>query len=273
MTEKIILDTDIGTDADDAIALVYAIRSGLDLKLVTTVHGDTVLRASIAKKICDLLGIDIPVVAGEQYPLKQKQLFWTGLEGKGFVAHKDQNSPTQGVEAIIDTVNAYKHECSIVAIGPLTNIARAFEKDASIPGKINNLYLMGNAIIRQTEYLLNYRAHNFKVDPEAVDIVMKTDLPTTIVTTEVCKQSHLTRQEIQSLARSSHQLRVYIAKSALAWMDYIKYETAFLYDPLVVQHVLDGNCTHKQQFGKTHITTGCRYDIKPLVLKTLQELG
>ena len=60
----LIIDTDIGTDIDDALALAFALKLGLDLKLITTVHGDTLLRAKIAKKLTQLLGADIPVAAG-----------------------------------------------------------------------------------------------------------------------------------------------------------------------------------------------------------------
>ena len=77
MPDKLIIDTDIGTDVDDAIALTYAIRSGIDIPLITTVHGNTTIRARIARKLVSLLGKDIPVVAGAEKPLKQP-----GQEGK-----------------------------------------------------------------------------------------------------------------------------------------------------------------------------------------------
>ena len=68
--KKLIIDTDIGTDIDDAIALVYAVRSGYDIPLITTVHGNTIRRALIAQKLASLLGADIPIAAGEKKPLK-----------------------------------------------------------------------------------------------------------------------------------------------------------------------------------------------------------
>ena len=89
-SKKLIIDTDIGTDIDDALALVYAVRSGYNIPLITTVHGDTVRRAHIAKKLTHLLGADILVAAGEQKPLKQHHLYWYGDEGEGFIgAHEN----------------------------------------------------------------------------------------------------------------------------------------------------------------------------------------
>ena len=71
---KLILDTDIGTDVDDALALAFALRHPeLDLRAVTTVSGDTVRRARIAKKLLLLAGRDdIEVAAGERGEQSQR---------------------------------------------------------------------------------------------------------------------------------------------------------------------------------------------------------
>jgi inosine-uridine nucleoside N-ribohydrolase len=65
---KFIIDTDIGSDADDALALAYALKSGIEVALVTTVHGDTRLRGSVAKKfsyrICDEVRIIEKIPSG-----------------------------------------------------------------------------------------------------------------------------------------------------------------------------------------------------------------
>ena len=71
---NIILDTDIGTDGDDALALVYGIAQQIDIKLISTVHGNTPLRAKIANHITDLAKTAIPIVAGIEKPIKQEEL-------------------------------------------------------------------------------------------------------------------------------------------------------------------------------------------------------
>ena len=182
---KLIIDTDIGTDPDDAIAIAYAIKSGVEIPLITTVHGNMNIRGNIAKKLTELLGADIPVAQGEGTPIKQTHIYWTGLEGKGFLNGKDSYDVRKdGVDALAESVYANKGEVNIAAIGPLTNIARAFERYPDLPEHINHVYMMGNAILCEHTYHLNYRSHNFKVDPEAIDQVMAADVSKTIITTE-----------------------------------------------------------------------------------------
>jgi len=73
---SLIIDTDIGGDVDDSIAIYYAVKSGMDIKLISTVHGNTELRAKIAKKLTTLLDVEIPVAAGEEFPIKQRQIWF-----------------------------------------------------------------------------------------------------------------------------------------------------------------------------------------------------
>ena len=101
-TKPLIIDTDIGSDIDDAIAVSYAIRSGMDIKLITTVHGDTAKRAMIARKLSILLGANIPVAAGEEKPIRQGHIYWYGDEGGGFIESENDNAIRKdGVDALI----------------------------------------------------------------------------------------------------------------------------------------------------------------------------
>lgn len=267
---KLIIDTDIGTDADDAMALTYAVRSGMDIALISTVHGNTRIRAAIAEKLCGLLGANIPIAAGEGIPAKQKFLYWTGLEGKDFLAPGEQFvGRTDGVEAIIETARAHAGDVEIVAIGPLTNIAAAFERAPDLVGKVNRMYLMGNAMLCGNTYHLNYRAHNFKADPEAADAVLALPIPKLLITTEVSKQLPVTPAELDGWMQSGDPVCGYLAQSARTWMQYIKYDTAFLYDPLVLEHARDPSVTTRATYGSLQITTAVDLTFKGRFLKTV----
>ncbi len=268
---KLIVDTDIGTDADDAIALVYAIRKGIDIPLITTVHGDTLFRARVAKKLTALCGRTIPVIAGEKNPIRQKQIYSSGIEDKAFVGDTAYDSSSNAIDEIIRTVHQYAGDIAIAAIGPLTNIARAIQKDPGLPKLVNHLYVMGNAICAQERYYLNYRAHNFKVDPEAVDIALLANIPTTIITTEVAKMSSITAQDIEGLAKSKNAALEYIARAATAWNQFIGHDVAYLYDPLVIQHHVDPLVTKKRLYGSVTITTDVVPSFAGTVLKQLLE--
>src|SRR5690625_1993832 len=81
----VLLDTDIGSNADDLLALPFTLgNTKLDLVGVTTVYGDTTLRAKVARSVLELAGRpDVPVGYGIETPLSGKPVFWAGHEGEG----------------------------------------------------------------------------------------------------------------------------------------------------------------------------------------------
>ncbi len=125
----LIIDTDIGSDIDDAIALTYAVKSGIDIKLITTVHGPTTWRARLAKKLTQQLGAEIPVAIGCTAPIKQKQIFSSPLEESADYAHLGDALSVEknGIEALAQTITDNKHDVTIAAIGPLTNLGTMFQ--------------------------------------------------------------------------------------------------------------------------------------------------
>lgn len=272
---KLIIDTDIGSDTDDALALTYAIACGMDVRLITTVHGDTILRAKIAKKLTQLLGVDIPVAAGEANPIKQTYIFQTGLEGKGFIEEVERDDPAlipvtnDGVEALARCIDEHQHDVNIASIGPLTNIAKAFQRYPDLASKVNHIYMMGNAITCGDHLHLNYRSHNFKVDPEAIDAVMEAKVPKTIITTQICKRNKLLPSELEELKATGNPVLGYIHDAAIEWMKFIKYDCVYLYDPLVVQHHLDPSVTQRQNYNGTMVSMDADTEFKEKFLRTI----
>lgn len=264
---SLIIDTDIGSDVDDAFALAYALKSGIDLKLITTVHGPTKARANIAKKITQLLGKEVPVASGESAPIKQQTIFLTGEEERQLEPGEEYEVLDNAVEVLADTITANRYNIEIAAIGPLTNIARVFEKYPKLPSYLNRIYVMGNAILTSDKFYLNYRAHNLKVDPEAADIVFGAKVPITLVTTEVCKKNYLTKEELQKF--QGNALLDYLHNSAQHWLNFIKYEQVYLYDPLVIHHYLNSKVTEKTNYGNVEITTDVAVLFKDKLLEVL----
>ena len=143
----VIFDTDIGTDIDDAYALIALIRRPeLELLGVTTVSSDAVARARLAAKLLQVAGpkwAGVPVYAGistaTQY---MKQVEWAD----GFT------SPSLHVEGGVDfmrrQINARPGEITLIAVGELTNIAALLKSEPGIGKKIRAISLMGGAIYR-----------------------------------------------------------------------------------------------------------------------------
>ena len=161
----VIFDTDIGTDVDDILALVLLAKAP-ELRLigVTTVYGDTFLRARIAQVTCDLLERkDVVVVPGEAQTLAGRQIFWAGQEGYGMPG-LDQvkiSESASAVQYLIESSGHYGNQLELLATGPLTNIASAISKSPEAVSQIKHLYLMGGA------FWMDRYEHNIRCDPEA----------------------------------------------------------------------------------------------------------
>src|SRR5262245_2248428 len=113
MAIPILLDTDVGTDVDDGIAIALLLAAPeLDVRAVTTVSGDATHRARIAKKLLTLGGRgDVPVAAGVRAPiLRQRNFLWLGHEGKAIVdgAEPLAVAPAHGVDVLIETIRSVR---------------------------------------------------------------------------------------------------------------------------------------------------------------------
>ena len=145
--ELVIFDTDIGTDIDDAYALVALTkRPELELLGVTTVSSDAVARARLAAKLLNIAGgkwPSVPFYAGistaTQY---MKQVEWA----EGFTSPNLHDSG--GVEFMRREINARPGEITLIAVGELTNIAALLESQPGIGEKIRAISLMGGALYR-----------------------------------------------------------------------------------------------------------------------------
>jgi purine nucleosidase len=145
VSEKIIIDTDIGDDVDDAFALAIAVKSSeLQVLGVTTTFGDTGARAKIADRFLGEVGHgDIPVLAGKatatKNPMSQRKY------GDG---HFTKSSHGDAVEFLLEQIRKYPGEITLVAIGPLMNVGAAIDKDAATFRKLKRVVLMGGSVRR-----------------------------------------------------------------------------------------------------------------------------
>lgn len=202
---KLIIDTDPGHD--DALAILMLLKSGrFDLEAVTTVAGNSSIEnvTRNAQAILDLAGSDTPVFSGQPRPLKRK-LVRAVVHGPDGLAGFD-TSQTQfrlsgdAPEKIVEIVRKLPNEVTILAIGPLTNIARAFQIDAQLPSLIKELVIMGGAIAvagnknRVAEF-------NFFVDPEAANIVFRSKVTKTLLPLDICVTTALDLKDFRKLPK------------------------------------------------------------------------
>lgn len=184
---RVLLDTDIGSDVDDALALGLLMNSPeVDLVGVTCVYGDVALRARVTHKLMALHGrTGVPVLMGRSEPLARRgEIFWNGDEGEGLLTDEDFTMPLSnedGIDFIIRTVMASPGTIHLVAIGPLTNIALALQREPRLAFALGGLTIMGGLSHFDDRPDLPTVEHNMRCDPEAAKIVLESDIPFTLV--------------------------------------------------------------------------------------------
>lgn len=246
MAERIILDTDIGTDIDDAIAVTLSVISPeILVEGITTVYGDTDLRAKMVKKILLLLGrTDIKVCAGiKNSLLSNREVFWIGHEGKGLLTKDDTHllyEKEHAVDFISQTILENPGQINLVPIGPLTNIASALIREPGLAKKVKGIVLMGGAArIGHNASEINYIEHNIKCDPEAAHIVFSSGAPITMVGLDVTSQVKIFLKDIIRLEKTQDELNTTLARMARKWMQWYKKDYTEMHDPLAVAMIID----------------------------------
>jgi purine nucleosidase len=235
----LILDTDIGTDVDDALALAFVLRHpGFDLRAVTTVADDVVLRAHMAHKLLRIAGRrDVPVAPG---------IGWTtspsgrpsagGHEGRGLIEPDDEPPSFEHDAASLLLDNAGAEICTI---GMQSNLAAAVERDPSFPGRVPRLTVMGGLFDPD---MPTSRDHNLVVDPDASVRSLNADWPALlIVPVDVTVTVPLPRSHLEELRRGDDLCRALASLlDVFVEVSGIRGErVALLHDPLAVACMVD----------------------------------
>ncbi|KKQ92903.1 MAG: Inosine-uridine nucleoside N-ribohydrolase [candidate division CPR2 bacterium GW2011_GWC1_39_9] len=204
MKEKIIIDTDPGVD--DALALIMLEKTDLfDIRAVTTVAGNSTIQnvTNNAAYILELAESKAPLFSDAAKPLKKK-LFTAKSHGKkGLDGIKNiKHVPLTGdaPERIVEIIKKYPNQITIVAIGPLTNIATAFLLDPEIPKLIKKLIIMGGGI--DIGNVTKSAEFNFFVDPEATRVVFESNVPKVLITLNVCYKTPVVVEDFEKLKDS-----------------------------------------------------------------------
>jgi inosine-uridine nucleoside N-ribohydrolase len=145
MATKVLLDTDIGSDIDDAICLAYLLaQPECELLGITTVTGEADKRAAMASALCKIAGRSLPIFPGAEAPLlvAQKQERAPQAAALSRWEHDTKFPRGQAVEFLRRTIHEHPGEIVLLTIGPLTNIALLFRTDPEIPTLLKGLVMM-----------------------------------------------------------------------------------------------------------------------------------
>ncbi len=236
-----LLDTDIGTDVDDAWALVFALAcENIDLKAITLVHADLEVRALITLKILKLADKeDIPVYKGLSKTLTGDGWYWWGHEGTetDFSDIDPSKALPSGVDAIIGFSEEYQNEGAIASIGPMTNIAAALQKQPGIADSLKILGIMGSTFIGLGIENAG-KEHNAAVDSKATKIVFESKIPKLLVGYNVTVQTAINETHIENM-KSKCPLADYLLAMTKQYMSVTGRDFCYMHDGLAIASLVD----------------------------------
>ncbi len=248
---KIIIDTDPGQD--DAVAILLALASPEDLDVlgITAVAGNVplALTQKNARIVCELAKRpDIKVFAGCDRPLRRDLVTAEHVHGKTGLDGPQMADPTMplqdqhGIDFIIETLRSEPAgTVTLCPLGPLTNIATAFEKAPDIVDKVQEIILMGGAYF-EAGNITPAAEFNIYVDPEAAEIVFKSGVPIVVMPLDVTHKALTTAPRVAAF----RDLGTQVGDMVAAWTDFFerfdkeKYgsEGAPLHDPCVTAYLI-----------------------------------
>ena len=243
--KRVIIDTDPGVD--DALALMLAINSSeLDILAITTVMGNSSIENTTrnAKWVLDKLGNNkIPIYSGSDISLNGKfsKSFVMGESGLGgVILQKRTVLSNNAVEKILEIIQQNPGEVSLVAIGPLTNIARAIRKNSQIMEKLKEIIIMGGAI-NVPGNINRVAEFNFFNDPLAAEIVFDFPIKKVIVPLDLCNKVELSSEDFDKISGELKKpilqmIGDYISKLEI---DETGKRVALVYDALAVYYLLN----------------------------------
>ncbi len=237
---KIIIDTDPGTD--DAIALIAALNSPeFDVIALTTVAGN----ASLPNATRNALGLlaclrrsDIPVYVGADTPLIGQFQFAENYHGPGGMTTplpepETAPGPVPAEQYIYDAAMDSSGDLTLIALGPLTNVALAIRREPDIKDRIREIFVMGGAV-EVGGNVTPYAEFNIYDDPRAANIVFDSGIPVTLVGLDVCERVAFGRADTDWKTGTSTGERL-AARIIEGWFDiHPEHDRYILCDPLTI---------------------------------------
>ncbi len=264
MKKKVIIDCDVGVD--DALALILAFHSPeLEVKAITGVNGNVPVDKvfiNIQKVLTLIQPQQRPMIAkGADQPLRGEPRYSHSVHGEDGLGEAKINQregeewwqifPGRADELITKMARQYPGEITLIAIGPLTNLALGLQKDPEGLSQLKGLVVMGGAV-RAPGNVTPYAEFNIYVDPLAAKMVFESGLPITLVPLDVTHQVFLSPRVIEGRVKP---LRNPFSQFVIEATGYNSKERHFragaqafhLHDPLAVGAVIDPDLVRKER--------------------------
>ncbi|XID90942.1 nucleoside hydrolase [Paenibacillaceae bacterium WGS1546] len=249
--KRIIIDTDIGGDPDDATAIALAIASPeLAIEGITTVYSDVEYHARRVARLFELAGAPpVPIYNGlSETLLRNRNVRWTGEsdtadDAGGGDALDGGPQPTDAGSAvtfIVRSILAAPGEISLICIGPLTNVAAAIIVEPRIIGLVKEIVLMGGAVrLGESGADCPPVEHNVQCDPEAASVVFGSGAPIVMVGLDATRKATIGREHCRRLVATGKPINAALADVVERWLARIGLPATPMHDPLALAAAID----------------------------------
>ncbi|MGB7311454.1 MAG: nucleoside hydrolase, partial [Nodosilinea sp.] len=246
------------------LAIVMALNSDhIDLKAITVLAGniDVHQAAKNVLRVIDIVGPEqTPLVAkGCTKPLVNPPFNAAGIHGADGLGELHQFKQADGsprypeltvepssedaIAVLLNAAQEYGSDLTIVALGPLTNLATALERDAAALQKVGRIVIMGGAV-KVPGNISAAAEFNFFVDPHAAQVVMESGIPLTLVGLDVAMKAPLARKNVEAYAQKNpSKVSQFIVDCTGIYMAFYRdnegFHGCYLHDPLAVGVAID----------------------------------
>jgi inosine-uridine nucleoside N-ribohydrolase len=266
---RVLLDTDIGTDIDDAVCLAYLLSNPrCDLLGITTVTGEAEERAKLASALCRRAGREIPIFPGTENPflLAQRQTHAAQAAALGAWPHQTDFPHGEAIEFLRRSIRKNPGEVVLLTIAPLTNIGLLFSVDPEIPSLLRGLVMMCGRFLAPPPKGYGPVEWNAIVDAHATSIVYSAPVRLhRSIGLDVTSQVSMSREEFRSTFKN-----VPLFAPVLEWAEiwFKDWPGTTFHDPLAAATIFEPSlCTYQRGkvgmcltedglFGETRWTPG-----------------
>jgi len=238
--QRVVLDTDIGDDIDDAFALGLLLQSPeVDLLGVSTAYGQTGLRARLVERYLRAVGrANVPVAAGVVGPDTDH------FSQAAYARQMPERKYPDGVALLLNQIRVHPGQVTVIAIGALTNLKAALDRDPATFRKVNRVVLMGGSVYEGYEdHQTGQRGRpvsvewNIRCDPAAARAVFDSGVPVFVMPLD-STQIHLSADELRGVLAYGSPVTDQIALLYQQWTGRKQWNSPTLYDPVAVTYAI-----------------------------------
>jgi len=250
---KVLIETDIGSDIDDALCLAYLLKQPqCEILGITTCSSEPKKRAEIVDSMCRYVGREIPIFPGRDMPLlgKQLQVAVHQYDVVSRLPHKTEFPENSAIDFMREMIENYPHEVTLLPIGPLTNIGALFAAYPHLIPLVKEVSFMGGSYFPEAIAFIPDE-WNIKNDPIAAKIVFDSGVPIRVAGLDVSLKTKIRCTDF--IAASHAKIMECVALYAEKFLE--RTNDMYFHDPLVAAYLFEDNICHFRR-GRVHVGTG-----------------